>query len=209
MSDDPNDHGVVHSRARSGESQSRRSRKSRRSEKTSLSAILHVIQQQLTKVVLAVFSLTLLAAAMMFWYERTYYPQIWLGATPAEVRYGFGTPQGVRQNGAVETWSYNVAGHEEFVEFDKGVATKVGCVSNGGDCPGILGIEGSASEDELFARFGLPIEQKLSDGEKLILYRDLSLSLNLKRFKVISIEIDGSNKASPSLIYRFLVYLMP
>jgi hypothetical protein len=209
LADGPNEHGAVHSLGKSGESRSQRSRKSRRSGKASLSAILHVSHQHLTKVVLAVFALTLLAAAAKFWSERTYYPQILLGATPAEVRYGFGSPQKVGKNGAFETWAYIVPGHDEFVYFDNGVATKVGCVSNGGNCPGILGIEGGAFEDELIARLGKASQQYINDGEKIILYQDLSLSFKLNKFKIIDIFIDRSNKLSFSAIYRFIVFLMP
>jgi hypothetical protein len=209
MADIPNENGAVRNPDKSGDARSRRSRRSGRSRTTSASANLHTLHRHLPKAILAIFALTLLAAAMMFWFERTFYPQIWLGATPAEVRYGFGTPQKVRQNGALETWVYAFTGHEEFVEFDNGAANKVGCVSSGGACPGILGIEGGASEFELFSRFGLPNGQKLNNGEKLILYHDLSLSFKLEKFKVISIEIYDSNTSPAWVLYRFFVFLMP
>ncbi len=154
-------------------------------------------------------ALTLLAAAIKFGSERTFYPQIWLGATQAEARYGFGEPQMVLQNGALETWGYTFSGYEEFVEFENGRATKVGCETTGGACPGVLDIKGGALEDEIYTRLGLPSDQKLSDGEKMIVYRDISLSLELKKFRVTSISIERSHSLSLSLIYRFIVFLMP
>jgi hypothetical protein len=154
-------------------------------------------------------ALTLLAAAMKFGSERTFYPQIWLGATPAETRYGFGEPQKVRQNGALETWAYAFAGYEEFVEFESGRATKVGCEATGGACPGVLDIKGDALEDEIYTRLGLPSDQEISDGEKMIVYRDISMSLKLQKFRVTSINIEKSSGFSLSTIYRFIVFLMP
>jgi hypothetical protein len=209
MSDGPNENGAAHSLNKSSESRPRRSRRSTRSGPTWVSAILQIDHRHLSKVVLAIFSLTLLAAAMKFWSERTYYPQIWLGATPAEVRYGFGGPQTVRQNGALEKWIYTFSGYDEFVEFDNGAATKVGCVSTGGACPNILGVKGNAFEGELLNRFGLPSGQNLTDGEKLISYHDLSLSFKLRKFAVTAIEIDGSDKLSFSMLDRFMMFLTP
>ncbi len=209
MVDGPIESGRVHPLDTGGVSRSRGSRRSKRSGNSTASAILQISHRHLSKALMAIFALTLLAAAMLFSSERTYYPQIWLGATPAEARYGFGEPQKVRQNGALETWAYTFPGYEEFVEFENGRATKVGCVSNGGDCPGILSIEGGAFEDDLFTRLGLPSDQKLSDGEKTIAYRDISLSLKLQKFRVTSIVIEESNHIEPSVIYRFLVFLIP
>jgi hypothetical protein len=209
VSDGPNENGAAHSPSKSSESRPRRSRRSTRSGTTWVSANLQISHRHLSKAVLAIFALTLLVAAMMFWFERTFYPQIWLGATQAEVRYGFGTPQRVQKNGALETWVYTFSGHEEFVEFENGAATKVGCVSTGGACPSILGVNGDAFEGELFNRFGLPSGQELSDGEKIILHRDLSLSFKLKKFRVTAIIIDGPSTKISAVTYRFLVFLMP
>ncbi len=209
MSDGPNENGAARPLSKSSESRPRRSRRSTRSGTIWVSAFLQISHRHLSKAVLAIFALTLLEAAMNFRSERTSYQQIWLGATPAEVRYGFGAPQKVRQNGALETWAYNFSGYEEFVEFDNGAATKVGCMSTGGACPGVLGVKGDTFEGELFARFGLPSGQSLTDGEKIIAYRDLSLSFRLKKYAVTAIEIDKSYKASFSILYRFLVFLMP
>jgi hypothetical protein len=209
VSDGPNENGAANSLTKSSESRPRRSRRSTRSGTTWVSAFLQISHRHLSMAVLAIFALTLLAAAMKFWLERTYYPQIWLGATPAEVRYGFGGPQKVLQNGALEKWIYTLSGHEDFVEFDNGVATKVGCVSTGGACPGILGVKGDAFEDELLNRFGLPSGQNLTDGEKLISYHDLSLSFKLRKFAVTTIEIDVSDNVSFTMLDRLLIFLIP
>lgn len=209
MVDGSNENGAVHYSDRSGDPRSRRSRRSKRSGNASVGFILQISHRNLSKAALAILVLTLLAAAMKFRSELTYYPQIWLGATPAEARYGFGEPQKVRQNGAHETWAYTFSGYEEFVEFDNGAATKVGCMSTGRACPGVLGVKGGTFEDELFVRFGLPSGQSLTDGEKIVTYRDLSLSFRLKRFAVTAIEINNTDKASFSILYRFLLFLMP
>jgi hypothetical protein len=209
MVDGPNESGAVSSPDKSGDPRSRRSRRSKRSGNASVSAIFQISHRHLSRAVLAILVLTLLAAAMKFWSERTFYPQIWLGATPAETRYGFGEPQKVRQNGALETWAYTFSGYEEFVEFENGKATKVGCETTGGACPGVLDIKGGTLEDEIYTRLGLPSDQELSDGKKMIVYRDISLSLKLQKFRVTSIDIEKSTGISLSNIYRFIVFLMP
>jgi hypothetical protein len=144
VSDGPNENGAARPLSKSSESRPRRSRRSTRSGTNWVSAFVQISHRHLSKAVLAIFALTLLTAAMLFWSERTYYPQIWLGATPAEVRYGFGAPQKVRQNGALETWAYTFPGYDEFVQFDNGAANKVGCEATGGACPSVLGVKGDA-----------------------------------------------------------------
>jgi hypothetical protein len=209
MVDSPNENGAVRYSEKSAAPRSRRSHRSKRSGIASVSAIFQVSHRHVSKAVLVILILTLLAAAMKFRSERTFYPQIWLGATPAETRYGFGEPQKITQNGALETWAYAFSGYEEFVEFENGRATTVGCETTGGACPEVLDIKGGTLEDEIYTRLGLPSDQELSDGKKMIVYRDISLSLKLQKFRVTSIDIEKSTGISLSNIYRFIVFLMP
>ncbi len=209
MADGPDENGAVRFRDKSSESRSRRSPRSKRSGNSSVGSILQISPRHMARAVLAMLALTLLAAAMKFGSERTVYQQIWLGATPAETRYGFGQPQKVSQNGPLETWAYTFSGYEEIVEFENGRATKVGCETTGGACPGVLDIKGGALEDEIYSRLGLPSDQELSDDEKFIAYRDISLSLKLKKFRVTSLSIERSSGLSVLSIYRFILFLIP
>lgn len=182
---------------------------SRRAKKTKRSSLRLISDQQLSVFVSIVFVATLLSSTIMLNKELTYYPQIWLGATPSEVLYGFGAPQEQRSKGALETWVYVLPAYKEYVEFENGRAVEVGCERTSGDCPKIWDVKSGIFETELFSALGVPSKQVLINGSKEVYYEDLSLSMKLEKFRITSISLHRPRELGFSYFYRFFLFLLP
>lgn len=211
MSDEPIETGGAEVAAGSSGRQ-RRSRRHRRSghdDGSLFGAVLRLDQNLLSRLVLAGLGLTLLLSAILFWYERTYYPQIWLSATHEDVRYGFGEPRVTRSADGREMWEYDIAEHTEFAMFENGRATTVGCAARAAPCPALLGASSRKYEDFLYSTFGVPDRQSVGNGAKTIGYDRIGIRFDLSRFKVNRITLSRKGRSLPSAVYRFALYMLP
>jgi len=195
--------GTVSARRRS-----KSARGSGSSKGSALAAVLRIEEEKLSRAVCAVLALTLMAAMLLFWQQRTAYPQVWLGANSAEIRYGFGEPDSTQARVAGDVWEYVRPGYKETVQLVNDRALIVGCRSADGQCPQILDLSGGSLEDFVYFKFGLPDEEVVDGGQKTMTFNGVDLKLTLNKFRVMEIELRKRNADFESLCYRFIIFII-
>ena len=188
---------------------SKRSRKARQGSGALRTMVARIDTRRMDGLVLAAALLPVVAAMALFHYERTFYPSIWLGATPTEVRYVFGEPSAVGTQGGAESWEYRRADYSESVLYEGGTATRLWCNSFGQGCPAMLGLQQGDVEDTLFSRLGVPDFQAIRGGTKIARYTGLGLEFALSRYQIDTITLTSAHGSFPGWLHRMVVFLLP
>lgn len=188
---------------------SKRSKRSKRTGNSVRSAISNIQAVHIDWAVGGAAMLLLGVSAFLFHWEMTFYPRVWLGATPEEVRYGFGDPSA--KSGAAErdVWEYRQSNYLESVQFEAGRTAVLSCTSKDSSCPGVLGLAPGAFEDDIRSALGNPDTQVVSDGNKRLEYDALGLSFSLSRFQVNGVWLTDNRVGFLTKLKHFLIFLIP
>jgi hypothetical protein len=208
---------------------SRPRRSSRRRRKEDKRAGL-LQSPRLDRAIGIVMSLTALAylvvGASSYWADTTGYGGAYVGATPQEILYFVGRPDRVRKNAAEEwspspqptqfpQWLYDRQPVVQRIDFepDRMRLISISCAVAAGPglsaCPRTLGVGVGDSELQLLERLGMPNEEQLHEGRKLMRYNALGYEFVLENLGVRSIRHASFSSDVPGQIIQFLRWILP
>lgn len=114
------------------------------------------------------------------------------GMTRDETRYMFGPPPPGSGGGRAALWRYRDGPAMTSMRFDEtGRIAAAGCTDTTGGqtgCPGVLGVTIGSGEDQVADLLGAPERVAYSGNSKVIVYPDLGLRFQLRRYAVSAIQ---------------------
>jgi hypothetical protein len=158
--------------------------------------------------------------------ESTGYGGTYFGARPQEIFYFLGKPTGVRSRDG-ETWRtvedptnfpqwlYDRQSVIQLVRFDPETGGLVSFLCRPTEkpglasCPRTLGVGVGDSEIQLLERLGVPSEERIERGRKVMRYHELDYEFVLENMTVRSIRFTNFQSSIPNRIIRLMRWMLP